>query len=301
MAEGTIFNIQRFCVNDGPGIRTTVFLKGCPLNCLWCHNPESKSPNPELFFNPEKCVGCRRCEAACPESCHSFGEGGHIFDRGACTVCGRCAAVCPEGALEIVGRRVSTKEVMAEVLRDRVFYSGSGGGLTLSGGEPLYQYDFSLELLKMAKENGLHTCVETSGFVTQEKIIKIAAYTDIFLYDCKETDPVRHKEFTGVSNTQIIDNLFCVDKMGAGIILRCPIIPGYNDRQEHLENIGRLAEKLENIRQIEVEPYHPLGKSKAFLLAKEYAPGDLESPDEKTVTEWIRAISAHTKVPVKRA
>ena len=219
---GRIFNIQRFSVNDGPGIRTTVFLKGCPLNCVWCHNPESKSEKTELFYNYEKCTSCRKCAAVCKNGCHLFEGEKHIFDRKKCTVCGKCADQCLTGALETVGYDRTADEVIAEVLKDKDFYDNSGGGMTLSGGEPLLQFDFTYELLKKAKENKLHTCIETCGFTEFYRLQKIAPLVDIFLYDYKETDAYRHKEFTGASNETIIKNLKLLDGIGAQIIYAVP-------------------------------------------------------------------------------
>ena len=261
---GRIFNIQRFSVNDGPGIRTTVFLKGCPLNCVWCHNPESKSEKTELFYNYEKCTSCRKCAAVCKNGCHLFEGEKHIFDRKKCTVCGKCADQCLTGALETVGYDRTADEVIAEVLKDKDFYDNSGGGMTLSGGEPLLQFDFTYELLKKADAYG-------------------------------------HKEFTGASNETIIKNLKLLDGIGAQIILRCPVIPEFNDRKEHFDGIAELANTLKNITEINIEPYHPLGSSKSEFLGKEYKLKELKFADEKAVKEWMAYIGALTKVPVKRA
>ena len=269
--KGTIFNIQRFCVNDGPGIRTTVFLKGCPLSCVWCHNPESQRFEPEILFYKDKCTGCGRCK---------------------CVTAADRDFVCFNGAKEICGKTVSANEVTAEVLKDKPFYKNSGGGVTLSGGEPLAQYDFSLELLKKAKENGIHTAIETCGYAEKSKILEIAKYVDLFLFDCKETDPELHKKYTGVDNKIILDNLKALSNAGSKIILRCPIIPGFNDRAEHFKGISETAEKFIGIEHIEIEPFHPLGESKYSALGREVA--DIPVPSGKTVDKWIKQIGCGT-------
>ena len=217
---GIVFDIQKFSIHDGPGIRTNVFLKGCPLSCLWCHNPESARFQPELFYRDDKCVGCGACVGACPADCHAVTAEGHLFDRAACVACGACAEVCPTGALEMCGREMTVDEVMAEVLRDRPFYETSGGGMTVSGGEPFARFPFLLELLKAAKEAGLDTAVETSGFTAPAQIAEAAPYIDTFLYDYKETDPEKHRAFTGVDNAPILENLALLDTLGARVILR---------------------------------------------------------------------------------
>ena len=300
MDKRTIFNIQKFSINDGPGIRTTVFMKGCPLDCLWCHNPESKSRTPEIFYNAEKCIGCREC-SVCPKGCHTFKDTEHIYNREKCDACGECARVCYSDALELVGTEKSVDEVIAEVMKDKAFYENSDGGMTLSGGEPMFQFDFAYELLKSAKENGLHTCIETCGFAKWEQYEKIADLVDIFLFDYKATGSDKHKEFTGVPNELILQNLKKLDDIGCKTILRCPIIPGLNNTDEHFKGIAETANGLKNILEINIEPYHPLGKSKSEQLGKEYVLGDLTFTDEDTVKKWIEKVSAQTEVTVKKA
>ncbi|MBE6767864.1 MAG: glycyl-radical enzyme activating protein [Ruminococcaceae bacterium] len=296
---GCVFDIQRFSLHDGPGIRTTVFLKGCPLQCRWCHNPESKRRSSELLFDQRKCLLCGACTATCPTHAHALGAKEHTVDRARCVGCGACAAVCPTGCLELVGTERTVDEVLREVMRDAVFYQNSGGGITLSGGEPLLQFDFTYSLLAAAKARGLHTCLETCGFADAEKLRRIAPLVDIFLYDYKESDRERHRAYTGVYNEQILANLAMLDETGCSIILRCPIIPTLNDRTEHLEAIARLAEKLYHVTEIHVEPYHALGVSKSARLGEESFRA--ETPDEETVTAWVAAIAAHTHVPVRKA
>lgn len=301
MIKGHLFNIQKFSVNDGPGIRTTVFMKGCPLRCIWCHNPESNIAAREIFFDAAKCTGCRACEAVCPAECHRFTDGGHVFDRSRCTVCGKCAEACMPEALSVVGYEKTVVEVMEEVLKDKIFYDNSGGGITLSGGEPMHQFDFTYALLKAAKEAGLHTCIETCGFAKRENYEKIAPLVDFFLYDYKETDPALHEAFTGVSNALILENLRFLDSIGASIILRCPIIPTKNDRDDHFAGIAAMANSLQNVLEIHIEPYHPLGSGKAAMLDKSCALRDLTFPENETVAAWMQKIESQTKIPVKKA
>ncbi len=298
---GTIFNIQRFCINDGPGIRTTVFIKGCPLSCLWCHNPESKSTKAELFYDEKKCVGCGKCIAACKNECHTIGENGHIFDRNNCNKCFACSEVCFAEALEKTGYEITPEAALEEVLKDSAFYENSGGGLTVSGGEPMAQFDFTYALLKMAKEKGLHICMETCGFANSESYKKIAPFVDIFLFDYKITNKDDHKKYTGVSNEKILENLKMLDLLGAKTVLRCPIIPTVNDNEEHLLGIAKTANELTNILGIEIEPYHPLGSGKSKMLGIDYPLSELNFADEKEVEGWIKLIFENTKTNVKKA
>lgn len=299
--NGTIFNIQKFCVNDGPGIRTTVFLKGCPLRCIWCHNPESKKTAPEMFYNAQKCVKCGRCAKACDKVCHEFSDDVHLYDREKCAVCGKCAEVCPTEALETAGYEISVEDALRDVLKDKVFYDNSGGGMTVSGGEPMLQFDFTLSLMKAAKEAGLHTCMETCGYAPEERYREIAPYVDIFLFDYKITDPEKHRECTGVTNELILSNLRMLDGAGSRIILRCPIIPTVNDTEEHLSAIANLANSLSNVLEINIEPYHPLGSGKSEMLGREYALQGLGFPEEEMVKGWIERVKRETGVLVRKA
>lgn len=236
----------------------------------------------------------------CPQ--HSVSPAGHEIDRAGCIACGHCAEVCLCDAIEICGRTMSVEEVLAEVRKDRLFYRTSGGGLTLSGGEPMFQADFALALAKAAQEEGIHVAVETSGMCRWDVLEGMLPYTDLFLFDCKETDPVRHRAFTGADNTLILENLRRLNDSGTSIILRCPIIPGCNDREEHLKAIATLAGSLDHVQRIDVEPFHPLGLGKEAQLG--IAPR-MEVPDtmpaDSQVEEWMEFLRARTDIPVAKA
>ncbi len=310
--EGIVFNIQKFCINDGPGIRTNVFLKGCPMNCAWCHNPESKKLQPEIGFQAEKCIGCGACVAVCPNGAHRLKDGEHIFDRTKCTACGACTKACVTEALEQIGEIMTVEAVLEEVLKDEAFYQPSGGGMTLSGGEPTLQFEFAFALLKEAKKRGLHTCIETCGFTTKERIAQLSTVTDLFLYDWKVTDSDTHKGYTNCPNDQILHNLRYLDSLGAASIMRCPIIPGVNDTTEHFMGIASVANTLQHVEAIEIEPYHPFGQDKlarigepvvsqSFCMGKSSMPQSFRMPESEEVTEWIRQIQELTAVAVRRA
>ena len=299
MTSGIIFDIQKFSIHDGPGIRTTVFFKGCPLRCLWCHNPESQKHTREIFFTPAKCIGCGNCLSACPAGCHTFEDTIHCYDRSRCATCGKCTDQCFAGALETAGREAAVEEVIAEVLKDKVFYDNSGGGITLSGGEPMAQPEFALELAKAAKAENLHLCLDTCGCTDFENYRKILPYVDIFLFDLKAMDDARHRELTGVSNRLILENLHRIDEAGGVTILRCPLIPGLNDDESHLRAIGETASSLSNVREITLHPYHPLGISKSQRLGISPAYAVMESAPPEAKSRWLEIISSTTAVPVR--
>lgn len=263
----TIVDIKRFAVHDGDGIRTTVFLKGCPLKCVWCHNPESISFEPELAYYENKCVHCGRCVSVCPTGSHKINEKGHIFDRSKCISCGECAKVCPKNALVFYGKEMTVDEIMAIVLEDKDFYDNSGGGLTISGGECLMHYEFCAKLLKSAKQHSIHTAVDTCGFVSKAAIDKVAPYTDIFLYDFKAFNEDVHIKCTGHSNKTILENLKYIDSLGKKIEIRIPFVPGYNDNE--MEAIANFLKPLKNITKVRVLPYHNFAGSKYEALGIE--------------------------------
>lgn len=285
--RGSIFEIQRFSIHDGPGIRTTVFMKGCPLRCIWCHNPEAISSHPSLAFDPRKCIGCGYCFRICPRGAHSMAGEQHRLDRQQCECCGRCTEECYAQALEFVGREVSVEDVIEEVLRDTPFYETSGGGMTLSGGEPTFQFDFAIGLLRAAKNRGLHTVVQTCGYAEPEKFEAMLPLVDLFMFDIKETDPEKHVQFTGVPLKRIQQNLRMLHDCGAKVLMRSPIIPGCNERDDFLAGLESLAKSLPNLTGVELMTYNPLGESKVARFGLD--PGARASsaqPNEATVAHW---------------
>ncbi|MBQ7500975.1 MAG: glycyl-radical enzyme activating protein [Clostridia bacterium] len=292
--RGTVFNIQRFSLYDGPGVRTVVFLKGCPLRCIWCHNPEGLEREPQLMYDSSKCIGCGDCVPECPGHCHEIADGLHFFSRSKCVGCGKCAAVCPTEALSLAGKKLSVEEIIQEVMRDASLYRRRNGGLTLSGGEPLYQSEFAISLLEAAKKNGISTCVETCGAVTPDVLRKAGEVTDIFLYDYKATGEEDHIRLCGASQKIILDNLSLLDKLGAHVILRCPIIPGMNENAHHINGIAETAAAHTSVKEIHLEPFHKLGRSKAEKLGMIDA-FDAEVPDKNAMSEYCRIISAISK------
>lgn len=277
---GNVFNIQRFSVQDGFGVRTLVFLKGCPLRCEWCCNPESQNMNPVLLYQKMRCVHCQRCVQACPQKAVQRTDKIQLIDRDKCNECGKCAETCFTGALEMSGSRRSLEEVYAEVSKDLVLYQNSGGGITLSGGEPFLQHEFARELLKKCKANGINTAVETCGCVPWESIADVLPYIDLFLYDIKHMVSEIHERFTGVGNQQILENLRKIVKAGKRAIVRLPIIPGVNDNMEHIQSVMAFM-KENGLREANLLPFHKFGQNKYDSLGMKYEFSDAESiPDD---------------------
>lgn len=266
MQQGTIFNIQRFSIHDGPGIRTTVFLKGCPLSCAWCHNPESQHAQPEIMVQTEKCVGCGACVAICPTGAATVIEGQRVAKP--CPACGRCLSVCPQGALELVGKMMTVDEVMLEILKDQLFYDESGGGVTFSGGEPLQQPAFLQALLASCCQHGMHTVVDTSGYAPWPVVEKIAPLVDLFLYDVKLLLDERHLRYVGTSNKLMLHNLQRLVKI-SHVQVRIPIIPGVNDDETNLQATADFLKPLP-LQGIKLLAYHNYGVPKYARLGKVY-------------------------------
>ena len=249
MNKSMIFDIERNSYVDGPGIRTTVFFKGCNVRCAWCHNPESQSPKPQMLFYRDKCKGCGKCKAICPTPDH-------------CTLCGKCTFYCPVDARKVCGKEYTVEEVLAEVLKDKAFYDNSGGGVTFSGGECMLQVDFLAEILQKCKENGIHTAVDTAGHVPFASFEKVLPYTDLFLYDIKVMDPEKHKTYVGADNALILENLKKLLKAGANIWIRIPVIGGINDSVEEMQNVKEFLTLWGKPQKVELLPYHAMGEHK---------------------------------------
>ena len=284
--SGWVFNIQRYAVHDGPGIRTTVFLNGCPLRCLWCYNPESHRVAPQFVFWGDKCIHCGNCLAICPQLAVSEDDQGqkHI-DPKRCDSCGLCVDQCYADALEQMGRLRTVREVLTIIEEDRSFYDESGGGMTLSGGEALSQAEFTHNLLDGAKELGIRTAIETSGYAPWPVWENLLPHLDLILYDLKEIDPRQHISFTGVSNELILDNFKRLVGAGKSIIVRRPVIRGYNDTPDSIHALGQFVQGIAAASEIDLLPYHRLGQSKYERLGREYLMGDMPSMKDEEVTE----------------
>jgi len=288
--NGIVTDIQRFSVHDGPGIRTTVFLKGCNLRCAWCHNPETLLPGPQLQVLPAKCIGCGACLEACPNGAHAVGEDGRpVFHRDRCTACGACAAVCYAGALVLVGREMTAEAVVAEVLEDRPFYEESAGGVTLSGGEPLAQRGFAVEVLRRCRDEGLHTAVETNLAAPWDHVAEFLPVTDLFMVDVKLTGSEAHARWTGAPNGEILANVRRLARQEQPMVVRTPVVPGVNDTREQVGAVADLIRTFPNLAYYELLPYHPLGTGKYQSLGMEYQLADLERPSQEQMDDLAQA------------
>lgn len=286
MEKGLIFNIQKMSIQDGPGIRTTVFFKGCPLRCLWCANPESQNRKKEIAFFHGKCVQCGYCTQICPVQAIAGANQMFSIHREQCIQCLQCAKECCTNAKKIIGQEYSSKELLIEILKDKEFYIKSGGGITFSGGEPFLQYDFLLECLKECKKEELHIAIETTGFANIEKILSASKYIDLIFYDIKHMDAQKHKKLTGVSNDIILHNFRTLTQYHKNIIARIPLIPSCNDDETNIRRTSAFAANC-GVGRLEILPYHKLGVSKYQQLGREYQLPDCQTPSKTTLNRLL--------------
>ncbi len=290
---GLIFDIQKFATHDGDGIRTNIFLKGCPLRCLWCSNPESFKPQTEINFVGNNCIGCGKCHEVCPNDAIQRGktiEVGLGVDLDRCTMCGECAKFCYAGAINIIGRYVTVRELMEMVERDREFYEESGGGITFSGGEPLGQPQFLEAALKEAQRRGIHTAIETSSFASWEVYRPVLEHVDLVLTDIKHMDDEEHQRVTGVSNRLILENIQKISDLGIPLRIRLPLIPGINDTEENLQATADFVQQLNNLQSLDILSYHRLGEMKYGQLGCQYPLEGLVPPTPEQLEERISCL-----------
>jgi pyruvate formate lyase activating enzyme len=278
LTKGIVFDIQKFSIHDGPGIRTTVFFKGCPLSCWWCHNPESQALESEVIFRAYHCIRCGACLSVCVQGAISWDGDAVSTDREKCTHCGACAQVCYSEAREAVGREMTVAQVMGEIEQDVAFYDESKGGVTFSGGEPLWQAGFLLALLQACQEKEIHAALDTCGFAPWETLDAVREHVDLFLYDLKLMDAAKHRDFTGVSNELILKNLQALSQRGHDIVLRVPIIPGINDDDGNIRQTGTFAAALPHLNRVDLLPYHHTGVDKYNRLGKAYGLPETRPP-----------------------
>jgi len=283
MKNGVIFDIRKYSIHDGPGIRTTVFFKGCPLRCWWCHNPEGQDVEPELVYRKSRCIGCGECSKSCKREAILLLAQSISVDREKCVPCNNCSRACSSDALSIVGKQMSAKEILEEIEKDRTFYEESGGGVTFSGGEPLMQPDLLNALLSGCKERAIHTVVDTCGFAQYEIIDRIRDKVDLFLYDIKTMDCRKHRKYTGASNKQILKNLKNLAESGSSIVISFPIIPGINDDDKNVTRTAKFISSLPNIQQVNLLPYHRAGIEKYKNLDKPYKLSKIQPPSNQRI------------------
>ncbi len=291
MFKGLVTDIQRFSIHDGPGIRTLIFLKGCPLRCPWCSNPETQSAKNELIHNDFKCIGCGNCVAACPENALKQ-PGKSFIERQNCTLCSACVNVCPTGALSLAGKEMSAEDVLAVAEKDRLFYQNSGGGVTFSGGEPLTQHQFLMEALLLLKDANIHSAIETTGCSEWPIIEELMDSVDLFLFDLKAYQRARHLALTGSGNTEILENFRRLAGRGAKIVARVPVVPHLTDSGGNLEEIARFVASVGGTRSIHLLPFHNLGKKKYSCMGRAYSLGDAIPPSRERMEELARMVTS---------
>jgi pyruvate formate lyase activating enzyme len=283
MQNGLVFNIQKYSLEDGPGIRATVFLKGCPLRCAWCHNPEGISPRREIIVLEGRCFGCGQCRSACPFGDSIPGQGALPARHRRCVSCGACVAACPAGARRWAGEQMTVSQILDAVWQDRIFFEESGGGVTFSGGEPLLQFEFLRACLEACRARGLRTAVDTCGLARPEHLLAVAPLADLFLYDLKLMDPARHQHYTGAPNGVILENLRALGQVHRQIWVRVPIIPGVNDDAPGLQAIARFAAAIPGVRQVNILPFHRTGLPKLARLGQTNSLAEVQPPSAEVM------------------
>lgn len=290
-SKALIFDIKRYAIHDGPGIRLTVHLKGCNLACAWCHNPEGVSPRPEKLYSKSRCIGCGTCVEACPEAALTLGSDGIVTDTERCTLCGTCAEVCPTKAFEMSGQQVTAGELLGMIEQERPFFGQSGGGVTFSGGEPLLQHDFLLNILEECGRRGIHRTVDTAGNVRQETLLAIARHTDLFLFDLKHMDSGEHRRWTGAGNERILENLRALAAAGAAVWIRVPLIGGVNDDEENIRATGRFLRSLPGtVPPVQLVPYHSIARPKYARLGREEDFVLMEEPSAEILNATVELL-----------
>ena len=294
MHENLIFDIKRYAINDGPGIRIVVFFKGCNLQCAWCHNPEGISAMVEKMYSPAKCILCGTCVVACPENAIALKTDGIITDTELCKICGKCAEVCPAIATEMSGKKMSVSEIMGIIEKERIFFDQSGGGVTFSGGEPLIHTKLLIELLDECGRRGIHRAVDTAGNVSTGTILEVARRTDLFLYDLKMMNTELHRKWTNIRNERLLHNLKVIAKAGANIIIRIPLIGGVNDTNENIEQTAKFVDELwGDKKEVHLLPYHSIAQHKYLKLGKSNDFEKLQEPEEETLITAIAKFAVY--------
>ncbi|MBC3901681.1 MAG: glycyl-radical enzyme activating protein [Firmicutes bacterium HGW-Firmicutes-4] len=291
-AKGVIFDIQRFSVHDGPGIRTIVFLKGCPLKCDWCSNPESQQSQQELMFIGHNCIGCSKCLSVCPAGAIDMENPSRVIQK-KCTHCGKCVEVCYAGALNMAGEEKTVEMVLSELKKDAIYYRNSGGGITFSGGEPFFQQEFFEQLLMGCRSIGWHTTIETTGVATEKGLNRILPLVDLVFMDIKHMDDQKHQLYTGTSNKTVLKNAKIIAKTGVPMIVRIPVIPEVNDDLMNIQATADFVRSLESVKELQLMPYHRLGQNKYDYLGREYALNEIKPANKASIDQLKEAVEAY--------